>query len=161
MSEILILGLRIGLLVLLWGFILLIANVIRRDMFGHAVPVSELESAQNELAKPVKPKKHRGKQVTGTPRALAVVEGRQAGLEIPLVERLTIGRAPGSVLVLDDDYASTHHAVIFAQARGQFYVEDAGSTNGTYVNGSRITVPTAFGLDDSLRIGHTTMRLVA
>ncbi len=69
-----------------------------------------------------------------------------------------IGRSADCHIILDDDYVSTRHARVVASDEG-LYVEDLGSTNGTYVNGQRITAPTAVGLADTIRIGKTILKL--
>ena len=69
-----------------------------------------------------------------------------------------IGRGADCAVVLDDDYVSTRHARVVAGEDG-LYAEDLGSTNGTYVNGQRITGPTTLTLADTLRIGKTILRL--
>lgn len=69
----------------------------------------------------------------------------------------TIGRQ-GS-LVIDDEYASGQHAR-FRVAHGLWYVEDLGSTNGTWLNGRRIGSPQLLKKSDKVRIGHTFMTVV-
>jgi pSer/pThr/pTyr-binding forkhead associated (FHA) protein len=71
---------------------------------------------------------------------------------------LTVGRAPECELRLDDTYASSQHARIFGK-NGSWYVEDLGSTNGTFVNGSQVDglSPLAFG--DEIQVGQVKLRL--
>lgn len=152
MSEWLIAALKIGFLALLWIFVLLVANTIRTDLFGKALPAGEA-AALAPGAKNRQPERV-------TLRSLRVLDGRQAGLDIPLGGGLDIGRAAESRLVLDDDYCSTHHASVRPDQHGGYYVEDFGSTNGTYVNNARISTPTAIGPNDVIRIGRTSMKLV-
>ena len=71
---------------------------------------------------------------------------------------ILIGRADDSTLVLDDDYASTRHARI-AQQGDDWYVEDLGSTNGTYLDRAKVTGPTRVPLGVPVRIGKTVIEL--
>ena len=78
---------------------------------------------------------------------------------IPLgTEQITIGRAPDSTLIIDDDYASSRHARIYP-AEGSWIVEDLGSTNGTWIDRSRITSPTVLQVGAPLRVGRTTLQI--
>ncbi|MFT4108285.1 FHA domain-containing protein [Propionicimonas sp.] len=157
MSELVVLGLKVGFLALLWLFILFTGNVIRIDLFGRKVPAAELSRpttpAQGAATKPPKISRRTLKQL---PKTLTVTHGKQAGLQLPLGEAVLIGRASDCQLILDDDYVSTRHARISRTPTG-FQVEDLGSTNGTFVNNQRISAPTPFGVDDTLRIGRTLM----
>lgn len=77
----------------------------------------------------------------------------------PLGEEVTIGRAPGcSVPLTDDTFASQLHARIYVR-EGQPYVEDLGSTNGTYLNQQRLTGTAALRRGDRLQIGQTVLEL--
>jgi len=73
------------------------------------------------------------------------------------VPELTIGRAPGChVSVADDTFASSLHARVFGRDGGVF-VEDLGSTNGTYVNGARLAGPTVLRPGDQVQVGNTVL----
>jgi pSer/pThr/pTyr-binding forkhead associated (FHA) protein len=67
-------------------------------------------------------------------------------------------RPDDSTLVLDDDYASTRHARI-SQQGDEWYVEDLGSTNGTYLDRAKVTGPTRVPLGVPVRIGKTVIEL--
>ena len=75
-----------------------------------------------------------------------------------LAEELTVGRAGGCQITLDDTYVSQLHARVFRRD-GQLYVEDLGSTNGTYLNRKKVTAPIAIRRGDRLQIGKTVMEL--
>lgn len=95
------------------------------------------------------------------PRRLIVTNGPQMGMAAEVSESGTyvmIGRAPDCAIVLDDDYASGRHARVVNGDSG-LYIEDLGSTNGTFVNGQRITTPTSVGLTDEIRIGRIILKL--
>ena len=88
-----------------------------------------------------------------------ISQGNQAGLTAELSAGVVmIGRGADCQLILDDDYVSTRHARVVSTPNGN-YVEDLGSTNGTYVNGQRITAPTTITLADTVRIGKTILKL--
>jgi len=157
MSEIAVTLIKVLFLALLWIFILSVASVVRSDMFGRAVPTGELR--QPEIGEAPRSNKRLKRKERGTPRAFAITNGPQAGERADLAGgTVQIGRSADCQLILDDDYVSTRHARVVAGDNG-FYVEDLGSTNGTYVNGQRITQPTTISLADSVRIGRTVMRL--
>jgi pSer/pThr/pTyr-binding forkhead associated (FHA) protein len=80
------------------------------------------------------------------------------GRSFPLAEEITLGRAAGCQVTLDDTYASQLHARVF-QRDGTIYVEDLGSTNGTYLNRSKVTGPMVFQRGDKLQIGNTVLEL--
>jgi pSer/pThr/pTyr-binding forkhead associated (FHA) protein len=71
---------------------------------------------------------------------------------------VTIGRGSDCQIKLDDDYSSTRHARVFL-SDGQWWVEDLGSTNGTYLDGQRITRPVQAEIGGSIRIGRTTLTI--
>ncbi len=92
--------------------------------------------------------------------ALLVLTGPRAGQRIPLQNGFTIGKAPNSSLVLDDGYTSTHHAQVGMDPFGNCRLYDRNSTNGTFVNGVRVTeVVLDHGM--SVRVGSTELRFLA
>jgi pSer/pThr/pTyr-binding forkhead associated (FHA) protein len=157
MSEIALTIIKVVFLALLWLFILSAVSVIRSDLFGKPVRASDQPQPQ-ELETPPPPSR-KGRRQRGEPRVFMISQGSQAGLSASLADGvIMIGRGADCQLILDDDYVSTRHARVVATPNG-IYVEDLGSTNGTYVNGQRITAPTTITLVDSVRIGKTVMRL--
>lgn len=69
-----------------------------------------------------------------------------------------IGRAGSSTVTVDDVYVSDEHAEVTREEDG-WKVRDLGSTNGTYVNGAKVTGPTAIGAGDQLRLGKTRVEV--
>src|SRR5580765_4405754 len=65
-----------------------------------------------------------------------------------------IGRNEGNTIVLEDDLASRNHAIVQTSESGVYYLTDLGSTNGTLVNGSRVTVPVVLRPGDKVQIGN-------
>jgi pSer/pThr/pTyr-binding forkhead associated (FHA) protein len=157
MSEIALLIIKVVFLALLWLFILSVVSVIRSDLFGRTVRTSDQPHPQELESPPPPPKKV--KRQRGQPRVFTISQGNQAGLSADLGGGvIMIGRGADCQLILDDDYVSTRHARVIGTPDG-IYIEDLGSTNGTYVNGQRITAPTTITLADTVRIGKTMLRL--
>ena len=95
----------------------------------------------------------------GIPRHLVVTEGRLAGTTLPLrAAGVLIGRNPECALVLDDDFASGRHARVFNRV-GAWHAEDLGSTNGTFLDGARLTTAQPLRLGSTLRIGRTVIEV--
>lgn len=90
---------------------------------------------------------------------LVITSGPKRGTELELGDGpISIGRAPDSDLVIQDDYSSTRHARLLNWS-GRWMVQDLDSTNGTYVNDQRIGQPTEVQQGSSVRIGTTTFEL--
>ncbi|MBD8080007.1 FHA domain-containing protein FhaB/FipA [Cellulosimicrobium arenosum] len=155
--------LRLGYLVLLWVFVLSAIGVLRRDLYGTRTASRRDKRADKGAATPAPaprpaPEPQRGKQPAG-PTRLVVTAGPLTGTTIPLGgSAILMGRAPSCTLVLDDDYSSSRHARIFPQ-NGGWYVEDLGSTNGTYVDEQRIGQAVALGPGTQVRIGQSVVEL--
>ncbi|MFT3873590.1 MAG: FHA domain-containing protein [Nocardioides sp.] len=154
MSELTLFLIRLAYLAILWIFVLSAISVIRSDMFGARVPESARAAAAPGRRGVAKPSRRR-KAATH----VLVVEGANQGARAELADApLLIGRGPDAAIRLDDDYASTRHARI-AATDDQWFVEDLGSTNGTYVGSTRITQPTTLTLGTQVRIGKTILEL--
>jgi pSer/pThr/pTyr-binding forkhead associated (FHA) protein len=158
MSELTLTLIKLGFLALLWMFVLAVLSVIRSDLFGakvdsRAVATPAAPTGRTpKTTKPVKKKK-------GQPGSVTIADGPQAGVGATLTsEPVVIGRGSDCQIRLDDDYSSTRHARVF-QSEGEWWVEDLGSTNGTYLDGQRVTRPVPAEIGGSIRIGRTTLNI--
>ena len=155
MSELTLFLIRAAFLAILWIFVLSAISVIRSDMFGARVP----ETARGATPAPARRTKGKNKPRRGAPTHLVVVDGENPGTRAELADApLLIGRGSDAAIKLDDDYVSTRHARIAASG-DDWFVEDLGSTNGTYVGPVRITQPTTIGLGVQVRVGKTILEL--
>lgn len=156
-SEITVTLLRFAFLALLWVFIFMILAAARRDLgvgrnfrTARAVPATDQAPAEARQTQPAPPAR---------PTQLVITDGAQAGAVMRLTDQpVTMGRAADIEVSLQDDYASGRHARLFPQG-SRWFLEDLGSTNGTFVGGTRLTraVPIEPGSD--FRVGRTTMQL--
>jgi pSer/pThr/pTyr-binding forkhead associated (FHA) protein len=142
---------RAGFLALLWLFVLAALRVVRSDLYS----ASGMRVSMPGTKAGGRQRRRRNK----SPRQLVVTHGALAGTRISLDGRpIMIGRADDSTLVLDDDYASTHHARLSFRGT-DWYVEDLNSTNGTYLDRAKVTGPTKVPLGVPIRIGKTVIEL--
>ncbi len=152
MPEVVYLVIKLTFVALLWLFVLLAVRAVRLDLFPRRPPRPSRPAAPPRIARPSKP---RGK----APSRLLVTEGSLAGTMITLgAAPITVGRAPDSTIVLTDDYASNRHARLLPRD-GQWLVEDLGSTNGTYLDRTRVTEPTVVPIGTAVRVGKTFLEL--
>ena len=101
------------------------------------------------------PKQRRRKQLHLT----VVQPPDQSGQSYDLDDELTIGRSPGCGVAMPQDiYTSTLHARLFRR-NDQLWIEDLGSTNGTFVNSEQITQAVRLGKGDLLQIGSTVFEV--
>ena len=158
-SQLTLTVIRLGFLAVLWLFVLTAVSVMRSDLFGTRVAQKGAAGrGTTRPARPARPPKapKPGKRKGST---LVVTRGTLAGTSIRLGETaVTIGRAQDCTVVLEDDYASGHHARLFPRDAG-WWVEDLGSTNGTYLDRAKVTAPIAVPLGVPIRIGKTAFEL--
>jgi hypothetical protein len=94
----------------------------------------------------------------GSAARLEVLTGKAAGMSLLIDSELVIGRlAEGAGRLGDDEEISRSHARLSVESSGQCTIEDLGSTNGTWVNGMRITTPQTLSEGDTVELGGTTM----
>ncbi len=78
--------------------------------------------------------------------------------EFPILPLTSLGRAPTNTIHLPDSFASNEHALI-AYRSGNWWLEDRNSSNGTLLNGTRISEPVILSSGDLIGIGRITLRL--
>lgn len=185
MNELTLLVLRLGFLLLLWVFIFVIVYSLRSDLFGQrtrrskTAPTAASTGAPTAVSDPAAPPRlapsFAGTASTSSapttnarpaagrtnapPSRLVITAGPREGQEIDLPsEQLTIGRASESGLVIRDDYTSTHHARLMLWNE-QWVVQDLDSTNGTFLDGTRVTLPTPIPPGATVTVGKTSFEL--
>jgi pSer/pThr/pTyr-binding forkhead associated (FHA) protein len=171
LSELILLLLRIGFLVLMWFFVFGVVYSLRADLFGvrvrklpaeAAAGVSAPAPAAAPASKPASSRPSSGPATVATAKRLVITSGPKAGLELPLsADSLTIGRSSESALVIRDDYTSSHHARLMLRG-DSWAIQDLDSTNGTFVAGQRVSgSPVALSLGTPIKVGATTFELRA
>jgi pSer/pThr/pTyr-binding forkhead associated (FHA) protein len=174
MSALTLLILRLAFLAVLWLFVFAVVYALRSDLFGQ-----RLRRAGSDLASPfagtavataapaAAATSDLPTEAVANPRStgsavatrLVITSGPKEGLEIELPsEQLAVGRSSESGLVIRDDYTSTHHARLLLWKDG-WVVQDLDSTNGTFLDGTRVTLPTPVPLNTPVTIGTTTFEL--
>lgn len=171
MSELTLLLLRLSFLAVMWIFVFAVVYALRTDLFGQKVrkqadaqtPAFAAASAAPPVASaPAAPSNRTAPSAGGSSvgaTRLVITGGAKEGLELSLPpEQLTIGRASESGLVIRDDYTSTHHARLLLWNDG-WVIQDLDSTNGTYLDGVRVIVPTQVPVNTPVKIGTTSFEL--
>lgn len=170
MSELTLLLLRIGFLVLLWFFVFAVVYSLRADLFGVKVrrmpaPSPAPAPARASVTAPVAAPKGAPSAAKGglatidKVSRIVITSGPKAGLELPLgAEPLTIGRSSESGLVIRDDYTSSHHARLMLWGE-QWMIQDLDSTNGTWHDGTRVSAPMPITVGAPIKVGATTFEL--
>jgi pSer/pThr/pTyr-binding forkhead associated (FHA) protein len=146
-NDPLTLGLKFGFLAILYLFLIWVVRSSFRDMAKKGrEPQHEAMSSPQDGA-------HSAQGFN--PRLVVnAAEGHRPGTAFDIGGGVTLGRSPRSDVCVEDPYASSMHARLFR--RGEFvYVEDMGSTNGTFLNGEAVRSPKRLGTRDVIRIGDT------
>jgi pSer/pThr/pTyr-binding forkhead associated (FHA) protein len=154
MPPIFLLIVKIAFLIVLYLFVARAVRAVLLDVYGPRAdrPPGRRRQRNRQQAAP-RPARTSRKM----PKELAVndLDGKRS---VPLRDSVTIGRAASCDLVVSDNYVSNVHARIFAKD-GAYWLEDLGSTNGTYVNRGKVTAPVAIGPGDEVRVGKATLEL--
>jgi hypothetical protein len=148
--------LKFGFLAVLYLFLLWVARSSLRDLASHrdAAPAEAGPGTERDGRRTARPDLRAGVE----PRLEVVAAmGHSPGAHLSLGDSATLGRSASADIQVDDPFASSAHARIFP--RGPFmYIEDMGSTNGTYLNGRPLRRPEQLKVADTIRIGDTEYR---
>ncbi len=153
MPPIFLLAVKLAFLVILYLFVARAVRAVVLDVFGPRAGRRRPQTATRSAGRPAAP----GRPPRRLPKELLVNDaaGRRT---VPLRESLTVGRAASCDLVVEDNYVSNVHARIFLRD-GSYFVEDLGSTNGTYMNRTKVATPLAIRPGDEVRMGKATLEL--
>ena len=162
MSEQLLTVLKLCLLALLYLFFLRVLRAVWTEVNPPRTATADAGGAPRKAAKQKAPKVKAPKsrrRAPAEPTRLVIVEpAARAGAEFALGPELTVGRAAGCSIVLDEQYVSQVHTRVFIRD-GSVFAEDLGSTNGTWVNGSRAVGQMAARLGDRIQVGNVVMEV--
>lgn len=158
MPESLLAILKFCFLALLWLFFLRVLWAVWAEVRGPApAAIPPPRPSSSSSAAPAPPP--RGGGGADVARLKVVEPAAKRGTTYNLGDELTVGRAGGCQVSLPDDtFASQLHARVFRRD-GRLWVEDLGSTNGTYLNAKPITAPVALRRGDRLQIGRTVLEV--
>ena len=157
MPRIFLLIVQVSFLVVLYLFVARAVRAVMLDVYGPRPdrPIGRRRARQRAATPPPPPAAPRPSR--RPPREVHVSDA-QGNRTMPLGEAVTIGRAASCDLVVVDNYVSNVHARIFARDGG-WWLEDLGSTNGTYMTRTRVQQPTAIGPGDEVKMGKATLEL--
>uniref|UniRef100_UPI0040483C8C FHA domain-containing protein FhaB/FipA n=1 Tax=Aquiluna sp. TaxID=2053504 RepID=UPI0040483C8C len=162
MSELALFLVRIGFVAVLWVFILSLLSVIRADLYGRRV-ISRI-AKQNAPSLSSGAASELGIEDADSfePSQIAILTGRNAGssLSIDGKKEILIGRAATSDLVIGDEFASSLHAKLVLVGE-DWVLQDLNSTNGTFLDGKKVTTPATVRAGMNIRIGTTNFELRA
>jgi pSer/pThr/pTyr-binding forkhead associated (FHA) protein len=156
MDDPIAVALKFGFLAVLYLFLLWVARSSLRDL---ARTAAAPEPPPPEPAPEPRRRRTRPDLRAGVRPRLEVIAamGHEPGTVFEIGDGATLGRSPSSDIRVDDPFASSAHARIFP--RGEFmYIEDMGSTNGTYLNGRPLRRPEQLKVADVVRIGESEYR---
>lgn len=159
MSEPLLNVLKLCLLVLLYLFFLRVLQAVWVEVGGGAARREARAAGRRRSPSPSAAAPRAKGRGRGAPTTLRVIEPEaDRGRSFPLADELTVGRAAGCQVTLDDTYVSQLHARVFRR-EGTYYVEDLGSTNGTYLNRAKVAGPMVMSPGDRLQVGSVVLEL--
>jgi hypothetical protein len=155
-DEPLAVALKFGFLLVLYLFLLWVVRSAMRDLarYERAPAAEQVEPPSRRRQEPAIPDLRAGVSPQLT---VVAAMGHEPGTTFDVGEGATLGRSDGAQIQVDDPFASSAHARIFP--RGEYmYLEDMGSTNGTYLNGRQVKAAERLKMADVIRIGDSEYR---
>jgi pSer/pThr/pTyr-binding forkhead associated (FHA) protein len=158
MNQLTLTLMKVAFLAVLWLFVIAAVGVIRADLWGSKAAAKALRP--RKAAQPARqPKPAAPRARRAEPTKLVITQGARAGTTLDLLgTEIVMGRGNDVTLPLGDDYSSGRHARLFSQ-NGQWFVEDLGSTNGTFLGRDKVSRPEPVSVGAQIRIGKTVIEL--
>jgi pSer/pThr/pTyr-binding forkhead associated (FHA) protein len=156
MPETLLTLLKLFFLALLYLFFFRVLRAVWAEVSAPPAPAAARPSGP---APAPTAGRSRGPAAKGALRLKVVEPAETRGTVYDLGDELTVGRASGcQIAIPDDTYVSQLHARIFRRD-SQVFVEDLGSTNGTFLNRKKVSAPVPVRRGDRLQIGKTVLEV--
>ena len=153
MSEQLLNVFKICLLIVLYLFFLRVLRAVWAELKEPKPAVAAAPTPAGRAPAPAPPPKEPARS-----HLVVVAPEEQRGRSYELLDELTVGRAAGCHIALDDRFVSQLHARMFRRDE-QSFIEDLGSTNGTFLNDEKVTSPALVTKGDHVRIGNFVMEM--
>lgn len=157
MSEQLLFVLKLCLLALLYLFFFRVLRAVWAEIKTPA-PAGAAAPPRPGKAERQARKQAKREQRGPAPHLVVLEPAELKGRSYQIGNEVTLGRAAGCQITVDDTFVSQLHARVFARD-GRFLVEDLGSTNGTYLNRQKVGGPMVLSPGDRLQVGNTVLEL--
>ena len=151
-------ALEIGVVALIWLFFFRIIRAVWVEVRPPKVRTAPADVQVGLPAPPAAAPRARGGRRRQGLRLTVVEPEAQKGESFDLADEITIGRAPGCGVRVEDAYTSNIHARLFRRD-GSLWLEDLGSTNGTWLNGGRVMEPSRLSRGDLVQVGGTVFEV--
>ena len=161
MAEGLLTILKLCLLAMLYLFFLRLLRAVWVEVNGPRLRGAHAQNKPLPAPPTSRADKRSARKAGGSKGPSLVVVAPEAlrGGVYPIENEIAMGRAASCRITFEDTYVSQMHARVFA-ADGRLYVEDLGSTNGTYLNRSKVTGRLLLAAGDQIQVGSTVLEFV-
>ena len=158
MSDAALAALKLCFLAGLYLFLLRLLRAVWVEISDRPANASRPLATATATRTSERPAKGRAKKAQTTMQLKVAEPPAQRGTRYPVADEMTIGRGNGCAVHVDDTFASQLHARVFRRD-GTVFVEDLGSTNGTFLNRKKVHGPVPMHPGDRLQVGHTVLEV--
>lgn len=147
-------------IIILFAIIYYALRIMSKDVQNGSKNSVKSTKRQNQ-SQPQSATSKRPKGTFGSLEVMATLtEGKlRVGTTIPINNLITLGRKSDNLIILNDQFVSSHHAKIFV-SNDECFIEDLNSTNGTFVNEERVLGTRKLMMNDSVRLGSTVFKVI-